>query len=74
MNKKLQSVFFTPLFCLFHQQHSNLDIVCTATIGDLDDISHKTCLQLKVVVLKTSCFLENSVKQNKNSHSDFFCV
>ena len=39
--------------------------MCETPIGDLDDISHKTCFQLKVIVSKASCCLENSVKQNK---------
>ena len=47
--------------------------MCTATIGDLDDISCKTCLQLKVVVLKALCCLENSRKQNKKL-SELFCI
>ena len=40
-------------------------------MGDLDDISCKTCLHLKIVVLKTSCCVTNSVKKNKtkSSHS-----
>ena len=32
-------------------------------MGDLDDISCKTCLHLKIVVLKTSCCVTNSVKK-----------
>ena len=47
----------------------------TATMGDLDDISCKTCLQLKIVVLKASCCQTNSVKKQnktKRSHSDHF--
>ena len=47
--------------------------MCTATIGDLDDISCKTCLQLKVVVLKALCCLENSIKQNKKL-TELFCI
>ena len=49
----------------------------TATMGDLDDISCKTCLQLKIVVLKASCCQTNSVKKQnktKRSHSDYFCI
>ena len=32
-------------------------------MGDLNDNSCKTCLQLKIVVLKASCCLTNSVKK-----------
>ena len=39
----------------------------TATMGDLDDISCKTCLQLKIVVLKASCCQTNSVKKTKQN-------
>ena len=50
----------------------------TATMGDLDDISCKTCLQLKIVILKPSCCYTNSVKKKanktKSSHSDYFCI
>ena len=39
----------------------------TATMGDLDDISCKTCLQLKIVVLKASYCQTNSVKKTKQN-------
>ena len=55
MNKKLKPVFSTLCYFLFHQQHSIHNIMSTATMGDLDDISCKTCLQLKIVILKPSC-------------------
>ena len=35
----------------------------TATMGDLNDISCKTCAQLKIIVLKALCCLKNSVKK-----------
>ena len=45
----------------------------TATMGDLDDISCKTCLQLKIVVLKTSYCQTNSVK-NKTKQRDLILI
>ena len=42
----------------------------TATIGDLNDISCKTCLQLKIVVLKASCCLTNSVKEKTKQNKE----
>ena len=47
----------------------------TATMGDLDDISCKTCLQLKIVVLKASCCQTNSVKkQNKTKQKALILI
>ena len=42
----------------------------TATIGDLNEISFKTSLQLKIVVLKASCCLTNSVKEKTKQNKE----
>ena len=42
-------------------------------MGDLDDISCKTCLQLKIVVLKASYCQTNSVK-NKTKQRDLILI
>ena len=42
----------------------------TTTIGDLNDISCKTCLQLQIVVLKAPCCLANSVKEKTKQNKE----
>ena len=69
MSKKLQPVFSNLCYFLFHQHHAIRNIISAATIDDLDDISCKTCLQLKIFSPKNIILLNKLCKKEKRKQN-----